>query len=592
MSRKTLLVGVGLVAAAMAYYGYRRTRPAPQVTRYILAAASRGSLIVSVSGTGQVTTARQVDVRARASGDALAVPVKGGQLVHAGEVLAQLDARDAIRSVRDAKSALESAKLALEKLKQPVDQLTVLQMEHALAQANETKARAIEDLRKAYEDAFNATANAFLDLPTIMSGLNDTLLGSAASGTGQWNIDFYADTVRAYDDRATQYRSDASNAYQSARKKYDSNLASYKSTSRFSPTETMVSLLDETYETTRSVSEAVKNATNVIQFYKDKLIERSLVPKAIADTHLAGLSGYTAKTNSHLSNLLTIKRTIQVNQEAIVNADRSIAEKTESLVELRAGPHALDIRSQELAVTQRTNAFRDAEEKLADYTIRAPVDGVVASVSVQRGDPVSSNAIIATIVAQQRTATVSLNEVDVAAVNIGQHTTLTFDAIPGLQLTGVVAEIDTLGTVTQGVVTYAVSIILDTQDDHVRPGMSVAAVIITAAKTDVIVIPGAAVKSTGAASYVEVPAKGAVDASMIRDASGVPLEVPPERRSITVGLSNASTSEVIDGLSEGEIVVVRTVASSVPGASSPQRSIFPIGGGGGRAFGGGGGPRG
>ena len=182
-----------------------------------------------------------------------------------------------------------------------------------------------------------------------------------------------------------------------------------------------------------------------------------------------------------------------------------------------------------------------------------------------------------------------MNEVDVARVRIGQRATLTFDAIEGLQITGTIAEIDTLGTVTQGVVTYDVVIAFDTQDERVKSGMSVASAIITDVRTDAVVIPSAAVKSAGDSAYVEVP-REVLDAAAVRDPSGVPLASIPERRSVTVGLTNDTTSEVVDGVREGEFVIVRTVTpAAASAAQAQQRSILQFGGAGARTFGGGGG---
>ena len=90
-----------------------------------------------------------------------------------------------------------------------------------------------------------------------------------------------------------------------------------------------------------------------------------------------------------------------------------------------------------------------------------------------------------------------------AKVKVGQKVTLTFDAIEDLSITGEVAEIDTLGTVSQGVVNYAVKIVFDTQDERVKSGMSVSAAIITDVKQDVLLVPNAAVKSNDE-QYVEV----------------------------------------------------------------------------------------
>ena len=99
------------------------------------------------------------------------------------------------------------------------------------------------------------------------------------------------------------------------------------------------------------------------------------------------------------------------------------------------------------------------------------------------------------LITKQKIAEISLNEVDAAKVKVGQKVTLTFDAIDGLSITGEVSEIDALGTVSQGVVTYGVKIAFDTQDERVKSGMSVSAAIITDVKQNVLLVPNAAVKS-------------------------------------------------------------------------------------------------
>ena len=65
-----------------------------------------------------------------------------------------------------------------------------------------------------------------------------------------------------------------------------------------------------------------------------------------------------------------------------------------------------------------------------------------------------------------------MNEVDAAKISVGNKTTLTFDATEDLTLTGKVAQIDTIGTVEQGVVSYKVKIAFDTQDERIKPGMT------------------------------------------------------------------------------------------------------------------------
>lgn len=185
-----------LVVAGIGYWGYGKIFSNDGVVRYATAQVQNGTLIVSLSGSGQVSASNQVDVKPKASGEITAVYAKLGQEVGAGAILAAVDARDAERAVRDAETALETAKLELDKALEPVDALTILQSENSLTAAKESKQKAEDNLKKSYEDGFNTVADAFLDLPDVMAGLQDMLFSSSLGGGGQWNIDFYANMVQ------------------------------------------------------------------------------------------------------------------------------------------------------------------------------------------------------------------------------------------------------------------------------------------------------------------------------------------------------------------------------------------------------------
>ncbi|MEK7649826.1 MAG: HlyD family efflux transporter periplasmic adaptor subunit [Patescibacteria group bacterium] len=559
------------------YWTYSSLTSANESTRYILASAERQTVISTVTGSGQVSASNQIDLKPKASGDVVYVGVAAGAQVKAGALIAQLDARDAQKAVRDAEANLESAKLSLEKLQKPADVLSVLQAENTLARANESKQQAEDDLAKAYEDGFNDVANAFLDLPTVMTGLQDIFYNQTSSlgGSGQQNIGYYADSVKQYDAKATDFKSDLETKFQVARKAYDANFQNYKSVTRSSDKETIEKIITETYETSKALAEATKSGNNLIQFYKDKLAAQGLTPAAVSTSHLSSLNTYTGQINTHLSTLLTAKNDIANSRDTILNADRSIQENTESLAKLRAGADTLDLKSAELTVRQRQNALTDAKEKLADYFVRAPFDGTVAKLSVKKADSVTSGTAIAIFITKQQLAELSLNEVDVAKIKIGQKATLTFDAIEGLGISGSVVEIDTVGTVTQGVVTYNIKIGFDTQDDRIKPGMSTSAAIITDVRQDVITVPSAAVKSQGDVSYVEILES---TASAEEITTGVTSDTAPRQQQVEIGISSDTVTEIISGIDVSTKVVTRTISGT---ANATQQAPSLIGGGGG-----------
>ena len=570
---------IGLIVfVLLGSWAYGKLTSTSAETRYVTANATTGNVIASISGTGQVSASNQVDIKSKASGDVVLLNVVNGQEVKAGTLIAQIDARDAQKAVRDAQVNLQSAQLALDKLQQPADTLSLIQAQNSLDQAKESKQTAEDDLKKAYDDGFNTVANAFLDLPSIMTGLDDMFLGNTIDRT-MVNITWYVNQTSAQNDgerdKALRYKDDFYTKYNVARTAYDKNSEDYKSASRVSDTNTIEALINETYETTRDIADTVKTGNNLVDFVKDALVQRNTAVPAIIGTHQASLNTYTGTTNAHLSSLLSIEQTIQSSKEAIVNADRTIAEKTEAIAKLKAGADPLDVQSQQLSLQQRKNALIDAQEKLADYYIRAPFDGTIATLNVKKADTLSSGTSIATFITKQRLAEISLNEVDVAKVKVGQKATLTFDAVDGLTISGSVAEIDTVGTVSQGVVTYAVKIGFDTQDDHVKPGMSVSAAIITDMKQNVLTVPNSAVKTQGNASYVEMFTTPLANAS---GTQGTPSAIPPVRQTVEVGISDDTTTEIVSGLKEGDQVVTRMITSTQT-TTQTAPSLFPTGGG-------------
>ena len=569
-----------LLAVMGGGYGYYRsvTSTSGEV-RYVTEMVQRGTVIASVTGTGQISASNQINLTPKVGGTVISVSVVAGQKVVAGQLIAQLDTTDARKAVRDAQINLDSAKLALAKIQEPADQLSITQAQNAIATANDAKQNAQSDLAQSYESGFNSVSNAFLNLPTIITGVQDAIYGMNASLTSvqQANVNYYMDSVSQYSDQAVQLKDDVTAKYQTARVAYDRTFADYKAVTRASDTKVIEAIIVETYATTRNIADAVKSINNLIQFYEDQLTERNLQPKAFATTQLTTLNGYTGQINTHLTDLLTVTNNIQSDKDAITSADRTITANNQSLQKLQAGADALDIQSAQLAVAQRQNALLDAQQNLVDYSIRAPFSGTIATLNINPANAVTTGMNVATLIAPQKVAEIALNEVDVAKVKQGDKATLTFDAIDGLNITGNVVEIDTVGTVTQGVVTYTVKISLDAQDDRVKPGMSTSAAIITGSKIDVIVVPNSAIKTQGTTSYVEV-FNSPLPAST--STQGVASVVPPQRQAIVVGLSNDTDSEVLSGVNEGDQIVVKTITGTSQTAATQQApSLFSTGGG-------------
>lgn len=539
---KKIVIIISIAIIGLGYWGYKRYANTNGETRYVLTTAQKGTIISSITGSGQVAASSQVDIKSKVSGEAIYVGVVSGQEVKAGDLIAKIDARDA-------EISLENAKISLQKLLKPADTASILQSENYLEDAKQSKINANDDLVKAYDDGFNTVSNAFLDLPDIMTGLND-LSNSYQSGAGYLN-----DTnTRVFGSVAMDYRNGAVIAYYSSKNKYDANLIHYKNLTRASPASNIESLIAETYETVKNTADAIKNSKNAVDYIRE---QQAVQNRNDSTTVQNNLNLWTSKVNNHLLNLLSIKNSIESSKNTIESSTRDIAQKTESLKKLKEGADPLDIRSEELALRQKEYAYQD-------NFIRAQFDGVIAKVNIKQSDSISGGTSIVTLITKRKIANISLNEIDAAKIKVGQKATLDFDAIEGLSITGKVTQVDLVGTVVQGVVTYDVEIGFDTQDERIKPGMSLNATIITDVKQNTLIAPNSSIKSQSGANYVEVFDQQFPQGEA---SQGITSAIVPRRQPVEIGISNDTSTEIISGLKEGDQIVSRTI---LPSSTQPQ----------------------
>src|SRR5476649_1944639 len=123
---------------------------------YILSKATVGTIVSSVTGSGQVAALSQIDLKSNVSGALTYIGIQPGENVGSARLLFSIDDTTAQKAVRDAEVNLQSAQIALQKL----------QIQNSTENIN-------ANLSKAYDDGFNSVTNTFLDLPGVMGGLGD-----------------------------------------------------------------------------------------------------------------------------------------------------------------------------------------------------------------------------------------------------------------------------------------------------------------------------------------------------------------------------------------------------------------------------------
>jgi multidrug efflux pump subunit AcrA (membrane-fusion protein) len=151
--------------------------------------------------------------------------------------------------------------------------------------------------------------------------------------------------------------------------------------------------------------------------------------------------------------------------------------------------------------------------------------------------------------------TVNLSEIDVSKVELEQKTTITLDSIPDKTFTGEVIGVDRIGQTTSGVTQYPAIIQLDSSSDQILPNMTATANIIIGVKNNVLLVPSGAV----------VEQEGQPQVMVLKDS---------RQQSVLVetGLVSDTQTEIVSGVSEGNLVIIGTVSSdsdSQRGGTSP-----------------------
>lgn len=587
IGHKIISTIVVLGIAGGGYAWYASTKGATAAARYVIQKAATGSIVVSVSGTGQMQAVNTIDIKPQASAVVTSISVKVGDRVRAGQLLVQLDTRTEARALTQAQLQLQSAQLSLAKLTQAPATATLVQDQNAVTQAQSNIDAASSTLAKDYQAGYNTVTTVFVDLQTTMSGLQSFILGGDITKS-QGDPEIYFNLVPVFIQTGLQpYYSAISPTYNAASQAYQQNLNDYQATTRDAGPEKLDALFMETYQTAQKVSESVKAIKSFLSYIVDAYPTTgySSLP-SVTNTWQTNLNTYTGTISGDVGNLSNTVNGITSDKASFANAKLSLNQASSSLAQLLAGADPLDVQSSQLSLQQQQLAVQTAEQNLADDSIRAPVDGLVSAIPAVVGATVPSPAV--SLVGQNQVAQITLNEVDAAKVKMGDKATLTFSAISGLSLAGQVIEIDPVGTVSQGVVSYNAKIALASPNDAIKPGMSVDANVVTETHQDVLVVPKAAVVTQGGASYVLAPSVLVSDADITASANGgIELPSAPTRVLVTTGLSSNTQVEILSGLNPGDQIITQTIAANSASASagtSGTNALRALGGG---SFGGG-----
>jgi len=267
----------------------------------------------------------------------------------------------------------------------------------------------------------------------------------------------------------------------------------------------------------------------------------------------------TADKAERLAQLLAKKLASQEEYDtaatARVQAAADLATAEIRLKELEIDELALKVKEQDVVLAEAQVkadciAVSDAEQRLRDTKVVAPMDGVVAARNVQIGQIVSSG--ISNVGGGTTVMTLSdlshifvlasVDETDIGKVAVGQRVIVTADAYPGRRFPGRVVRIATRGVNISNVVTFEVKIeVLGEQRALLKPEMTANVEIVAAERKEALLVPAEAVTRKGERYTVEVVSEGGT----------------PQVREVQVGITADDKTEIISGLTAGETIRYR-----------------------------------
>lgn len=531
LKNKKILVILILIVVLSTYFIFKSMTGKQNKTVYTTATITKGTLISSISGSGQVVSLEELAIKTKISGEVSYLNLKNGQKVNRGDLLLQLDNVEAQKEVWNAKIALENAKLSSKDL------------------AKESN----DSLKTIANNILNAINTNYKDLATHFPNIDNMFTESSYNSADDENdVDYYLRLVK-FIQKNNNIDIDLSYWTKTAEAQYEDLKGEYEivqTKSWFLNNQSSINevkkALDESYENNKKLLDFTRQTISLTKKYQYILTTNNIIspiPTAVTNTQVDYLTNLNSVLVANTNALNALKGSL----DDALDSDKKVGVSSET---------------QDLTIREKELDLKTANTNFNNHFVYAPFSGILTSVNdqIKIGDEIANGTELATIVTNQQIAEITLNEVDVAKVKIGQKANITFDAIPDLTLTGKVIEVDEIGTIDQGVVTYGVKIEFDSQNDQIKQGMSLSANIITDIKTDTYLINNSAIKEQNNTYYVEV----------------LNADQTITQKTVIIGATDDMQTEIISGIDEKDNVVIKSTNGNTA-KTTPTGFGMPMG---------------
>ena len=250
---------------------------------------------------------------------------------------------------------------------------------------------------------------------------------------------------------------------------------------------------------------------------------------------------YERQTALFEKNLVS-KQELEQERAELLDA-RAQLEASIKTLELTRNKLTNDLKQLNAEVESSKAELKISEVELSYATLRAPISGIIASLSTQEGETVAvglSAPTFVTIIDLDRLQVETyVDEVDIGKIKIGQKASFVVEAFPSIDIEGEVVRIYPKAILRENVVFYNVVVMSQKSSSVVlRPEMTANVSILLGSRENVLVVPARSVKKSGGINYVYVIENG-----------------KPVRREVRIGWRQGRFLEITSGLSEGDEVL-------------------------------------
>ena len=494
--------------------------------------ARRGEMSETTRLTGVFRGETEVRLASRVGGQVMPASLRVGDAVHRGQVLIRLEPTDAAQNLKDAQAAAEVARQTTAQAAQ-TRELKRKDYELKIAQAQSGMTRAHTAVEKAEIAARLAKSGSQSDIE----------LAQKAVASAEASL---AVTVRK---PRPQERAQAILALQEAEVNLEAAQEHLKDAEYLhqkgglTRVELKKARLDH-----RAAQSGAKKARNALDLLDagpaPEIVEAA---RAQVDKALAALKAATVAAGQD-----------QIAGKDLEAALAGIGDAALALQAAEGARAALAIPESQhrSALAQETRAkiaVRAAQRQLDDTTIHSPIDGLIQAVNVHPGEIVRMGAPLLTIVS---TSGVYL-EVSAPAriagrLRAGQDAIVTADSFPGRRFQGEVRSVSPLADADGR--SYTARIDVTSAGARFAPGAAARARVTVASYANALLAPMEALRFREETATLWVAKEGKA-----------------ERRSVTVGLQDDVNAQILDGLTEGELVIVSGFEGLEPGQAVTVR---------------------